>query len=55
MERFLSIMLVIICIVFPIVFICLLCRVLYNWNNPSPPLLHDVEFDEESMTWREVE
>ena len=55
MERFLSIILVVTCITIPIVCICLLCIVLYNWNNPPTSLLPNVEFDEENMTWREVE
>ena len=55
MEKLVSSILAVTCLSLSIISICVLLRLLYNWNTPHPPLLPNVEFDEENMTWREVE
>lgn len=38
-----------------IISLCILCGICQS-NTPTPPLLSDViEYDEENMTWKEVE
>jgi len=55
MEKFVSLLLAVMCVSLSIMSMCVLCKILHNWNRPYPPLLSDVESEEESMTWREVE
>ena len=55
MEKFVSLLLAVMCVSLSITSMCVLCKILHNWNRPYPPLLSDVESEEESMTWREVE
>ena len=55
MEKLVSSILAVMCLSLSIISMCALCRILYNWNTQYPPLLSDVESEEESMTWREVE
>lgn len=55
MEKFVSLLLAVMCVSLSIMSMCVLCRILHNWNIPYSPFLSDVESEEEIMTWREVE